>query len=122
MEEIVPRRVVLRVDEQYELEWANIVETYLASIDVDTHNDFYAHLMAPNMSTKMHIVLDIPSKLPPSVDPSSIAYKVYRVKRADELCVDNLLWMATIDPCLVSSSNSTKVLVDSLANAVQTCR
>lgn len=50
-------------------------------------NDFYSHLMAPNESTQMHIVLDFNCKLHPTIDNSKIAYEVFKVKKKDGLYV-----------------------------------
>lgn len=119
MQETVPRRIVLRFDEKYELEWAAIIRTYLAPLASDVDNDFYPHLMAPNMSSKMHVVLDLPCKTIPSVDPSSVEYAVYKVKKTGELYVDLPLDRTRADYQIVSSSNLMITLVRSLESVVQ---
>lgn len=43
--------------------------------------------MAPNESSKMHIVLDINYKLHPSIDNNKIEYEVFNVKKKVELYV-----------------------------------
>ena len=87
MQNIVPKRVVFRFHQKYELEWATVIDKYFASLGSDPNGDFYSHLMAPNMSSKMHIVLDLHCKTISPIDPSTIAYEVFKVKKADELCV-----------------------------------
>lgn len=88
MQNTILKRIVLRFEEKYELEWATIIEQYFASFGPDPGGDYYPHLCAPNMSTKMHIVLDLHAKTVPTVDLSAIAYEVFKVKKAGELCVD----------------------------------
>lgn len=80
-----PRRIVLRVDEQYERQHAEIVKTFFTSYDYEP--DFYEHLCPPNRSTKMHIVLDLHCKPGSSVDIQSIPYEVFRVKKPGALYV-----------------------------------
>lgn len=80
-----PRRIVLRVDEQYELQHAEIVEAFFTSYDDEP--DFYQHLCPPNRSTKMHTVLDLHCKPGSSVELQSIPYEVFRVKKSEALYV-----------------------------------
>lgn len=90
MQNTIPKRIVFRFDERHELEWATIIEKYFASIGSDPAGDFYAHLVTPNMSSKMHIVLDLHSKTTSPFDLSVITYEVFKVKKTDELYVDSL--------------------------------
>jgi hypothetical protein len=54
-----PKRVVLRFHVQHELEEAAINERIFALFSPKPIDDFYSHLMAPNESSNMHIVLDL---------------------------------------------------------------
>ncbi|KAF2438704.1 hypothetical protein P171DRAFT_423034 [Karstenula rhodostoma CBS 690.94] len=77
-----PKRVVLRFSVQYEREEAAINEQFFALHGPEPPNkDFFSHLMAPNESSKMHIVLDIHCNSHPTIDNSMIAYEVYKVKK-----------------------------------------
>lgn len=81
-----PKRVVLRFDVKHELEEAAINKRFFAlfgSVD----DDFYSHLVSPNESAKMHIVLDLHCKTSPVVNIDAIAYEVFKVKKNDELYV-----------------------------------
>lgn len=80
----ISKRVVLRFDEKYELDWDAIIQTYMATLGSDPDSDFYPHLMAPNMSTKMHIILDLHCERVPSVDVSAMEHEVFKVKKAGE--------------------------------------
>lgn len=81
-----PKRVVLRFHVQHELEEAAINKRFFALYGLP-NNDFYSHLMAPNESSQMHIVLDVNCKLHPTIDNSKIAYEVFKVKKKDDLYV-----------------------------------
>lgn len=83
----IPKRIVLRFDQEYELDWEAIIQTSFATFGSNQSSDFYPHLMAPNMSTKMHIVLDLHCKTVSSVDSSAIEYEVFKVEKAGELYV-----------------------------------
>lgn len=83
-----PKRVVLRFHVRHELEEAAINEQFFALYYPEPpKNDFYSHLMAPNESSKMHIVLDLHCKSHPTIDNSKIAYEVFKVEKKDELYV-----------------------------------
>jgi hypothetical protein len=83
-----PKRVVLRFDIRHELEEAAINQRFFTLYGPEPpKNDFYSHLMAPNESSKMHIVLDIHCKTHPTIDNSKIAYEVFKVEKRDELYV-----------------------------------
>lgn len=86
-----PKRVVLRFHVQHELEEAAINERYFALYG-PTHSksDTFSHLMAPNESSKMHIVLDINYKLHPSIDNNKIEYEVFNVKKKDDFEFEKL--------------------------------
>lgn len=87
-----PKRVVLRFHIQHELEEAAIHEHFFALYGPKpSNNDFYSHLMAPNESSHMHIVLDIHCKSHPTIDNSNIAYEVFKVKKKDKLYADSFL-------------------------------
>ncbi|KIV98778.1 uncharacterized protein PV09_09475 [Verruconis gallopava] len=86
-----PKRVVLRFHVQYELEEAAINERFFALYGSDhPNNDFFSHLMAPNESSQMHIVLDFNCKLHPTIDNNEIAYEVFKVKRKDDFEFEKL--------------------------------
>ncbi|KAF2499958.1 hypothetical protein BU16DRAFT_232107 [Lophium mytilinum] len=80
-----PKRVVYRSSVEHELEDVAIIERFFASYGSEPFDDYYSHLMAPNESSKMHIVLDLRCKTNPVVDLHAIAYEVYRVKKRGEL-------------------------------------
>ncbi|KAF1996762.1 hypothetical protein P154DRAFT_547761 [Amniculicola lignicola CBS 123094] len=76
-----PKRVVLRFSIQYEREEAAINEQLFALHGPELPNkDFFSHLIAPNESSKMHIVLDIHCNSHPTIDSSMISYEVFKVK------------------------------------------
>jgi len=76
----IPKRAVLRFHVQHELEEAAINKRYFALYGHDRpHNDFYSHLMPPNESSKMHIVLDLNCKTHPIIDNNKIEYEVFKV-------------------------------------------
>ncbi|KAF1995790.1 hypothetical protein P154DRAFT_526055 [Amniculicola lignicola CBS 123094] len=85
-----PKRVVLRFNVQYEQEEAAINKQFFALFGPEPKNNFYSHLMAPNESSKMHIVLDIYCKSYPRVDNSKIPYEVFKVKKKDEFEFEKL--------------------------------
>ncbi|UPX17088.1 uncharacterized protein EKO05_0007464 [Ascochyta rabiei] len=77
-----PKRVVLRFSVQYEREEATINEQFFALHGPEPPNkDFFSHSMAPNESSKMHIVLDIYCNSHPTIDNSMIPYEVFKVKK-----------------------------------------
>jgi hypothetical protein len=64
-----PKRVVLRFSVQYEREEATINEQFFAQHGPEPPNkDFSSHSMAPNESSKMHIVLDINCNSHPTIE------------------------------------------------------
>jgi len=84
----IPKRVVLRFSVQYEREEASINEQFFALHGPEPPNeDFFSHLMAPNESSKMHIVLDFYCKSHPTIDNSMILYEVFKVKKNGNLYV-----------------------------------
>jgi hypothetical protein len=81
-----PKRVVLRFHVQHELKEAAINERFFALYGPEPpKNDFYSHLMAPNESSKMHIVLDLHCKSHPTIDNSKIECEVFKVVKKDDL-------------------------------------
>lgn len=53
------KRVVLRFSVQYKREETAITKQFFAQHGFEPlDKDFYSHLMAPNKSSKMHVVLD----------------------------------------------------------------
>ena len=66
----VPKRVVLRFLEEYELEEWDILQAYFALFGPKPVDDFFSHLIPANESSKMHIVLDLHCKSVPIVDSS----------------------------------------------------
>ncbi|KAF2105243.1 hypothetical protein BDV96DRAFT_464183, partial [Lophiotrema nucula] len=86
-----PKRVVLRFSVQYEREEAAIEEQFFAQHGPEPPDeDFFSHLMAPNESSKMHIVLDMYCNSHPAVDSSTIAYEVVKVRKNGNLHVPKL--------------------------------
>jgi hypothetical protein len=83
-----PKRVVLRFSIQYEREEATINEEFFALHGAEPlHKDFFSHLMAPNESSKMHIILDINCNSHPTIDNSVIPYEVFKVRKNGNLYV-----------------------------------
>lgn len=80
-----PKRIVLRFNVRHELEEAAINERFFAWFGPEPGDDFYSHLIAPNYSNKMHIVLDLHCKTSPVVDIHAIAYEVFMVTKKGEL-------------------------------------
>ncbi|KIW00339.1 uncharacterized protein PV09_08052 [Verruconis gallopava] len=86
-----PKRVVLRFHVQHELDEAAINRRFFALYGPEPSNsDFYSHLIAPNESSQMHIVLDFNCKLHPNIDHSKIAYEVFKVKKKDDFEFEKL--------------------------------
>jgi hypothetical protein len=83
-----PKRVVLRFHVKHEREEAAINERFFSLHGPSySKSGFFSHLMAPNESSQMHIVLDINHQLHPTIDNNKIIYEVFRVKKNDELYV-----------------------------------
>lgn len=123
MQDPIPRRIVLRLHERYEQEWAAVIDTYFAFSGLDLNDDFYPHLMAPNMSSKMHIVLDLRCKTMSPTDISAMVYEVFKVKKTGKmgvLYVNWLLYVASTNCRTVSSSDSMIMLAASLNGAART--
>lgn len=82
------KRVVLRFSVQYEREEATINEQFFALHGPKPLNkDYFSHLMAPNKSSKMHIILDIYCNLHLTINNSMILYEVFKVKKNSNLYV-----------------------------------
>ena len=103
MQQNIPRRIVLRFSVQYELEEAAIIEKFFAEFGLNPNNDFYSHLMAPNESSRMHIILDMHCKTVPIVELDEIVHEVFKVKRNEELYVGSFFEKA---PLMVGQSLS----------------
>jgi hypothetical protein len=82
-----PKRVVLRFSTEYERHEAAINEAFIARYGPKPINDFYSHLMAPNESSKMHIILDLYCNRNSAPDLQKIEYQVFRVRKRDNLYV-----------------------------------
>ncbi|KAH8730429.1 hypothetical protein GQ44DRAFT_700288 [Phaeosphaeriaceae sp. PMI808] len=78
-----PKRVILRFNVRYELEEYEINQSFFTFIGYEPKNDYYSHLMAPNNSSKMHIILDIHCKTNPTINNLTIPYEVYKVLKKD---------------------------------------
>lgn len=84
----IPKRIVLCFSLQYEREEAEILKAYFAKYGPEPINhDFYSHLMAPNTSSKMHIILDLHCKTNANVDLLLIDHQVFKVRKRDNLYV-----------------------------------
>jgi hypothetical protein len=79
-----PRRIVLRFHVDYELEEAAIIEDFFSMHNLELEEDYFSHLMAPNQSSMMHIVLDLHCKTFPKVQLDTIGYEVFKTKKAGE--------------------------------------
>jgi hypothetical protein len=83
-----PRQVVLCFSVQYKREEATINEGFFALHSAEPlHKDFFSHLMAPNKSFTMHIILDINCNSHPTIDNSMIPYKDFKVRKNGNLYV-----------------------------------
>ncbi|KAF9734502.1 hypothetical protein PMIN01_07405 [Paraphaeosphaeria minitans] len=77
-----PKRIILRFRDQYELEEEAIKNQYFALYGpAPPANDYFAHLVAPNESSTMHIILDIHCKSHPIIDNSKLLYEVFKVRK-----------------------------------------
>lgn len=76
-----PKRVVLRFKVLYELEESAITERFFTRIGYKPENDYYSHLIPPDNSSKMHIVLDLHCNTNPTIGNGQIPYEVYSVSR-----------------------------------------
>lgn len=81
MQITVPKRIVLHFGVQHELEEADIIEAFFALFGLRTADDFYSHLCAPDLSSKMHIVLDLHCQTISNVDLNAIEHEVFRVRK-----------------------------------------
>ena len=82
------KRVVLCFHVQHEHEEAAINNQFFALYSPKhLNNNFYSHLIAPNESSQMHIILNIYCKSHPNINNSEIVYEVFRVKKKDKLYV-----------------------------------
>lgn len=103
MQRAGPKRVVLRFSVNYELQTDDIVERYFACSGLTTATeDFYCHLMAPNESSSMHIVLDLHCNAAPVVDLGTVPYEVFKVKKPASLYVFDCIFAPSL--WLISSS------------------
>ena|ERR1700761_7766409 len=84
MPHTIPKRIVLRFKVYYELEEAAIIERFFAKFGPEPVDDYYSHLMAPNESSMMHIILDMHCKTVPTVDLGAVEYEVFKVRRKNE--------------------------------------
>ncbi|KAF2277252.1 uncharacterized protein EI97DRAFT_375903, partial [Westerdykella ornata] len=73
--------IILRFNVKYELQEAAINESFFALFGPQPVDDYYSHLIPPNESSKMHIVLDLHCKSKPVVDTHAIPYEVFKVKK-----------------------------------------
>lgn len=80
-----PKRIVFRFRVGYELETAAIINTFFAIHKLDPRDDYFSHLMAPNESTIMYIVLDMNCRTAPTVDLDTMEYEVFKVKKNNDL-------------------------------------
>ena len=95
-----PQRVVLRFHVRYELQEAAINERFFALYGhIYPADDVFSHMMAPNESSKMHIVLDINPKSHPTIDNNKIEYAVFRVTKKNDLYVVMSLVEGDTKPC-----------------------
>lgn len=69
----------------HEFEEAAIIESFFAAFPPKPDDDYYSHLMVPNESSKMHIVLDMHCKTVPTIEPGTLDYEVFKVKKHDKL-------------------------------------
>lgn len=81
MQADIARRVILRFHDRYENEWESVIQKYFSTFGSDPAIDYYPHLMAPNLRSKMHIVLDLYCNKFPNVNLSAITYDVFKVTK-----------------------------------------
>jgi hypothetical protein len=115
MQHVIPRRIVLRFSVAYELEEAAIIERFFTEFGPKPADDFYSHLMAPNESSKMHIILDMHCKTVPTVELDKIVYEVFKVRRNKELYVGSFSKEGTSNHWSVTFSSSINLLAIMLA-------
>jgi len=96
MQRTEPRRIVLRFRVDHELEEAAIIHDFFTTFRLNPGDDYYSHLMAPNESTSMHIVLDMHCKTNPTADLETMAYEVFKVKKNTKLFVRILFEVARL--------------------------
>lgn len=83
----VPRRVILRLNEEYIQEHATIIHKFFELHHDQSTDDFFVHLRPEYTPPKMYIVLDLYCQQYPTVDISQMQYEVFNVKKADDLYV-----------------------------------
>lgn len=91
MQSPAPKRVVLRLNEKYELQEAEIIERFFTQFGPKPVDDFFSHLCPANESSNMHIVLDIHCRTVSTVELQTIPYEVFKVRKNNELYANLLL-------------------------------
>ena len=80
-----PKRIVLRLYTKFELQEHAILQAFFTFYQLSNDKlDYYCHLCAPNLSSKMHIILDLLCQKYPIVDLQIVEHQVFRVDRNDE--------------------------------------
>lgn len=87
MQDTTPKRIVLRLNVRHERETTDIIKSFFAKVNLEPGDDYYAHLLAPGVSSKMHIILDLHCRTFPSVDLGTVAYEVFLVRKDADLYV-----------------------------------
>lgn len=82
----VPKRIILRLHEQYEQQTNEVTEQFLNEHHQSRHLDHFEHLIAPQeWSRRMYIVLDLYCKANPEVKLQTLDHPVLAVSKPDSL-------------------------------------
>lgn len=80
-----PKRAVLRFSFRYQHDEAAIIRSFSTLVNSEPAKDFFSHLIPPNESSKMYIVLDLYHKENLTADINEIPYEVFLVKKERDL-------------------------------------
>jgi hypothetical protein len=83
----IPKRIVLRFNVKYELKEVAIIKVFFALFGLKPTDDFYSHLCAPNLSSKIHIILDLHYQTNSTVDLYAIEHEVFNIKKNSVLYI-----------------------------------
>lgn len=97
-----------------------IIDRFFAEYGLQPGDDYFPRLTPANESPNMHIILDMNCKTVPTVDLGTIEYKVFKVKKNDELYVVLLSLRSPLISKLAILSNSTTLHAKKLACAAWT--
>lgn len=103
---------------KFEREERAIIDTFFASHELDSIENYYSHLCASNEFFVMHMVLDLHCKAISIVDLRIVEHKVFKIRKSDNLFVFLFFEEILLISKLIILSDSTTLLVSRLANGL----